>query len=89
MTAANMSPGTGGIKRGSAVHRALIVEHPHFPGLQFELDHANARVAELQRLAHSRVKWRHLVQGAIDRRQRAVEHAQASSNQTAGNRLMC
>ena len=46
MTAANMSPGTGGIKRGSAVHRALIVEHPHFPGLQFELDHANARVAE-------------------------------------------
>ena len=39
------------IKRGSAVHQALIIEHQHIAGMELEFNQAIAVIAQVQQFA--------------------------------------
>ncbi len=48
---ANVALRTCRIKRGSAVHQALIIEHQHIAGMELEFNQAIAGIAQVQQFA--------------------------------------
>ena len=68
MTAAHVACAGIGIETGAPVQQALVVEHQHFTGLQFDGNHALAPVHEFEQLAQRIVKRLDLLERGIDRR---------------------